>query len=515
MINKQTTLGRVRLGLLIGGLVVAVGASGVFLGRNVLAVEPPSKQPAVVASAHVPSAAEIEARTSGLAQREEGFVAIAERLEPSVVSIRTLKTIQTRQMMPDFDDFFSPFPEGREFRRSLPFRSLPRSFNAYGAGSGVIVRSDGWILTNDHVVEGADKVTVKLHDGREMQGTVRRDYRSDLALVKIEASNLVTAEFADSDKVRVGQWAIAFGSPFALDDTMTVGVVSARMRQKTIAEGGSARFYPSLIQTDASINPGNSGGPLVDIRGRIVGINVAINSPNGGNVGIGFAIPANTAREVMEQLISRGKVTRGYLGLMPRNPNPDERQRYGVPAGGVLVEGVSDNTPASRADIQPGDVIIRFDGQPVKDEIAFREMVARTAPNRQVEIVVRRNGREQTLKATLEAAPDMQARAEERSGDEAAGGKLGIQVAPITPETARQFNLGGLKDGVVVVEVQPGSPASEAGLQPGDVILRANGRDIRSADDLTSIVKGMKRGDGVALVVQREKNRLLITVEVQ
>ncbi|HXG23069.1 MAG TPA: Do family serine endopeptidase [Chthonomonadales bacterium] len=451
--------------------------------------------------------------TQGLVDLENGFVAIAEKMEPSVVSITVKKTIRATGVDNDLREFFFDFrglPGAPDFPRI--FRQMPRQF-AQGAGSGVIVREDGWILTNDHVVSGADKVTVKLHDGREFDGTVRRDYRSDIALVKINASNLTPAEFADSDQVRVGQWAIAFGAPFELQDTMTVGIVSAVSRQTTISDRGQTRFYPSLIQTDASINPGNSGGPLVDIRGRVIGINVAINSPTGGSVGIGFAIPSRTAKMVMEQLITKGKVTRGYLGVLPRALTPDERRRYGVPRGGALITSVSADTPAARAGLQVEDVVLRFDGQPVKDDIHFRELVATTPPGKTVEIVVRRDNREQTLRATLDSAPDLLARTEPPAAGED-GGKLGVRVEPITPEAAKKYNLGNLNTGVVVVEVLPGSPADEVGLQPGDAILRANRRPIKSAEELANLVKSLQSGDSVALVVQRGKDRILLTPRI-
>jgi serine protease Do len=402
----------------------------------------------------------------------------------------------------------------QEFGGQIPqMRRMPQTYRAQGSGSGVIVRPDGWILTNDHVVGGADKVTVKLHDGREFEGTVRRDFRSDLALVKINASGLVPAEFADSDQIKVGQWAVAFGSPFSLDDTMTHGIISARQRQKVISEGGETRFYPSLLQTDASINPGNSGGALVDINGRVIGINVAINSPSGGSVGIGFAIPSNTARDVTEQLIATGKVTRGFLGVAPRALNPNERQRYGVPTGGALIEQVSENTPASRAGFEVEDVVVRYNGQPVASDIAFRELVARTAPGKAVDVVVRRGGKEVTLKVTPEAQKEAAA-AENEASVKAEGGKLGVQVQTITPDVAKQYNLGSLNAGVLVGGIQPGSPAADAGIQPGDVIVRANGRAVRSAEDLRGAVESLKSGDTATLVVYRNKARTLVSVRI-
>jgi serine protease Do len=494
-----------RPGLIAAAVFLTGGALGVGL-RGVWAAEPGK-------GTNVP--APLAAKTALLADLQNGFTAIAERLEPSVVSIRVEKTIRPAADMPEMDELFRRF-DVPGLRGQLP-RSFgsPRPFNARGSGSGIIVRPDGWILTNDHVVDGADKVTVALHDGREFTGTVRRDYRSDLALVKINASGLMPAEFGDSDAVKVGQWAIAFGSPFELNDTMTVGVISARQRQKQIYEGGAGRFYPSLLQTDASINPGNSGGALVDINGRVVGVNVAINSPTGGNVGIGFAIPSNTAKLVADQLITTGKVSRGYLGVKPATLTPADKQRYGATAG-ALVEQVSDDTPASRAGLQVEDVIVGFDGKPVTDEMSLRDHVSRTAPGKEVQIVVRRSGKEQTLTAKIDAAPDLETAVRPQPAAErtAQPSKLGVRVEPVTAESSKKFNVPVTVRGVVVVEVENGGAAALAGIQPGDVILRANGQSVNSAAELSNAVQGLKSGDSARLVVLREKTRTLLSVPI-
>jgi len=252
--------------------------TGCAVARNGWAAEPQRK-----ASPEVRpyiSQQQVAARTAPLADLESGFIAINEKMAPSVVSIRVNKTVKTAGLTQDFGELFRGFEGGPQMRQA------PRSYKVSGAGSGVIVRADGWIMTNDHVVGDADKVMVKLTDGREFPGTVRRDFRSDIALVKINASGLVPVEMGDSDRVRVGQWAIAFGSPFELDNTMTVGIISARSREQAIGGRQDARPYTNLLQTDAAINPGNSGGALVDIRGRLVGINVAIESPSAEALGL-------------------------------------------------------------------------------------------------------------------------------------------------------------------------------------------------------------------------------------
>ena len=440
-------------------------------------------------------------------EMQNAFTAVADGVRPAVVSITSRRTFTPSATSPDMDFDFGPFGGGPGGMRMAP--PMPRT--AVGTGSGFIVRKDGWILTNDHVVGGADKVTVRLDDGREFNGDVKRDPRSDLAVVKIDADNLPTLQLADSSQVKVGQWAIAFGSPFGLEDTMTVGIVSALGRESAIggSRGGGeeARFYPNLIQTDASINPGNSGGPLLDIYGHVMGVNVAIGSPTGGNVGIGFAIPANTAQYVMEELITRGSVTRGYLGFAPTNLSPGDQARYGVKEG-ALVAMVEEGSAAEKAGLQVEDVITRFNDQPVHNALELRDAIARTAPGQTIQLMVIRNGKEQTLTATIGNVPGSKTAEAPTAGP--TQGRLGVQVADLTPEIAKQLGLSETAKGVVVAGVQPASPASEAGLRQGDVILRINGKDVKSASDMAGIVKSVPPGSDASIVVMREKSRILL-----
>jgi serine protease Do len=467
---------------------------------------------------------------------QNAFEQVADRLRPSVVYIKSQQTITNPgmrfqqgafqsqdggdgdDMAPFFRFMFPNMPQmpGMGGPGGRQFRMMPQyPQHAYASGSGVIVRSDGYILTNDHVVNGASKVTVRLQDGREFTGQVKPDFRSDLALIKINADNLPAAEMANSDQTKVGQWAVAFGSPFGLNDTMTVGVVSALHREQEIGSGSDGRLYPSLIQTDASINPGNSGGPLVDIYGRVIGINVAIESPSGGNVGIGFAIPSNTARYIMDQLMTKGSVTRGFLGLAPQTLNYDAQQRYGVHQG-ALVASVQDGTPAAKAGFQVEDVIVKFDGQPVADDAALRDMVARTQPGTTVPVVVRRDSHDVTLNVTVGSAPDQQVAQNNTPGEPSAQSKLGVSVANATdPQVRKQFSLkDSITNGAVVANVVPGSPASEAGIQPGDVIVRLNDKPITNADQLASAAHSLKDGDSVPAVIRRGNQTVLVQINL-
>ncbi len=452
---------------------------------------------------------------------QAAFEQVADRFRPSVVYIQSRlaapQTPMLRRGSDDGDDnndspFGFNFPGFPPMGGQTPMTPMyPR--HASASGSGVIIGSDGYILTNDHVVNGADKVTVRLQDGREFTGQVKRDFRSDLALIKINATGLPAAQLADSDGTKVGEWAIAFGSPFGLSDTMTVGVVSALHRETAIGQGGDQRFYPQLIQTDASINPGNSGGPLVDIYGRVIGINVAIESPSGGNVGIGFAIPANTAKYVMNQLMTKGSVTRGFLGLAPKTLDYDEQQRYGVHQG-ALVVSVQDGTPAANAGFQVEDVIVRFDGKAVTDDAQLRDLVAQTAPGTSVPVVVKRGNGERTLNVTVGTAPAEQVAQNAAPNRTDTRAKLGVSVADANdPQVRQQLGLkGGVTEGAVIAEVVPGSPASDAGLQPGDIIVRLDGKPIANAAQLTQVAHGLGNDGTVSAVVRRGKQTLLVDI---
>lgn len=380
---------------------------------------------------------------------------------------------------------------------------FPRQEEA--TGSGVIVRADGYVLTNDHVVAGSQYATVTLSDGREFRGRVVEDFRSDLALVKIDpgTATLPVAHFADSDTVTSGQWAIAIGSPFDLQNTMTVGVISATHRHQTIGEDASSqRYYPDLIQTDAAINPGNSGGPLLDIDGQVCGINVAIESPVEGSAGVGFAIPAKTAQYVLGQLIDNGKVVRGYLGLAPQDLTPARSEEYGVPSGAWVVQ-VDHDSPAGKAGIHATDVITRFDGHAVDGELALRTAIETTTPGKTVSLSLVRNGMPMTVSVTVAAPPPSET---DSTTSAPSMPKVGVSFKTLTSSDRQQLGLTPDITGVLVTSVAQNSPADLAGLDQGDVIERVGRKPVETAADAGTVLDTLKDGDQTTLVVIRSSS---------
>ena len=460
------------------------------------------------------------AQKSLLLQMQDAFTNIAQTVEPSVVNIKSLRLRPADST--DGDDGSgdtpvpaptpAPTPKHGTPAPSLPFsRGLPR--RSESTGSGVIVRADGYILTNDHVVEGATGgiVTVTLADGREFQGRVFADSKSDLAVVKIDpgATPLPVAGFADSDSVRSGQWAIAVGSPFDLQNTMTVGIISALGRHQSIGNDPTQppRYYPDLIQTDAAINPGNSGGPLFNIDGKVVGINVAIESPVEGSAGVGFAIPSDIAQEVMNSLIQSGKVTRGYLGLAPDDLTPALQAQYGVKEG-AFVRDVRLDSPAGKAGLQAADVVTAFDGRPIKSEVGLRERISATPPGKAVSVAYVRDGRPGALTVTLGTAPALPDDDTPAAPSPVAHAavSLGLTVRALLPSDRVTLSLAPTTTGVVITAVDPGSPAEAAGLMAGttraDTILQKIGRKaITSKADYAQAVAALTPGASTTLVL--------------
>ncbi len=435
-----------------------------------------------------------------LASFESALTRIAEAVQPTVVHIRVVKQLG-RSSDESIED---PFGFFERFRERLPDsqRILIPPPRIEGQGSGVIIRSDGYIVTNDHVVSDAKEVEVTFFDGTKAKGEVIRAPSVDIALVKVDRKNLPAAVLGDSSAVKPGQLVFAIGSPFGLENTFTMGIVSAVGRREQIAGSDRVRFYPDLIQTDAAINQGNSGGPLVNSRGEVVGINTAIVSGGltGGNVGIGFAIPINRVKAVVKRLLEEGSYKRGYLGVGLRNLTPELREELKV-QNGVLVEAVEAGTPAERAGIQPGDVIVEFDGKPVENEMALRDAIAEKGPNARVTLKVVREGRTLTLNATLGTHPeDTEADAPKvaRTPQQNALQKLGLRVGEIPAPLRERVGT----EGVYVESVDANSPASEA-LQRGDVILSVNRTPVRTPEDLERALNRIPSGQMVRLSIKR------------
>lgn len=423
------------------------------------------------------------------------FSPVVKQVAPAVVQVEVTDTVQkisSAQLPPFLRDprmrrYFG-LPDGDEFE-------LPRSEPQRGAGSGVIVSADGYILTNNHVVQNADKIEVTLDSGETYQAeVVGTDPATDLAVIKIDASELPAITFADSDVIEVGDTVLAVGNPFGLGQTVTSGMVSALGR----ATMGLA--YEDFIQTDAAINPGNSGGALVDADGRLVGINTAILSRSGGFQGIGFAIPSNLARNVMQQLASDGKVTRGFLGVMLDELTPELAREFDLKEGqvGVLISEVSEDTPAEKAGFKHDDVITEINGQAFDSVRKMRLAVANIRPGEKAEFTIIRDGDEQVIEATIGSRDsDVAALSADEEVDE--GSLNGVQVANIDPRARRQFGIQSRIQGALIVDVDQDSPAYEAGLRPGMVILEIDRQRVRSADDAVELTKEMPE-DGRTLV---------------
>jgi serine protease Do len=393
-----------------------------------------------------------------------------------------------------------PFEQFRHF-----FGQMPRNYKEHGLGSGVIVSPDGYILTNDHVVGHADEIHVTLLDKREFTAkVVGKDQKTDLALIKIDTNQqLPYAALGNSTKAEVGDPVMAIGSPFGFNLSVTSGIISAKGR----ALGGN---YDDFIQTDASINPGNSGGPLFNTSGQVIAVNTAIYSSTGANNGIGFAIPINLAKSVMEQLKAHGKVVRGWLGVEIQEVTPDLAKSFGlsVPSG-ALIAGVESDGPAAKAGIERGDIITRFNGETVHDEHELPEMVAATPIGKEVPIEVIRNGKHVKLNATIAQLKEQQVASAENPGE--AGASWGLQVRDLTPEVAQQLGLHSSK-GVVVTGVKQDSPAAEANLQQGDQILEINHKKIGSADEFATIARQAQKDKSQALLLVQRGNATLYTV---
>jgi serine protease Do len=441
-------------------------------------------------------------------QLSAAFEYVADVARPAVVSI-VASSRGPSGRVPFGDRGLSPLEEffGRDFFDRFGPRMDPEGPMRRGQGSGVIVSTEGYILTNNHVVEGADEVTVRLHDDREFTAEiVGTDPKTDLAVLRIDAHDLQPARLGDSDALRVGEWVVAAGNPFGLTASVTSGIVSAKGRANV-----GITDYEDFIQTDAAINPGNSGGPLLDLDGEVVGINTAIVTRTGGAMGIGFAIPINMARSIMESLIADGRVVRGWLGVGIQRLTPDLAASFGYEGrGGVLVTEVNDDTPASRAGMRSGDIVVSFDGKPVESMERFRADVAATRPGRRVEFEVFRDGRRVDLQVEI---GELDANVVVARSEEGEALDLGIQARELTPRAARELGLDEGAHGVVITEVRPFSAAARAGLRRGDVIEEVQGDAVTSLEEFRSALARVDDGQGMRLTVSRSGARIFVMMK--
>ncbi|MFP3866716.1 MAG: DegQ family serine endoprotease [Desulfobacteraceae bacterium] len=437
----------------------------------------------------------------------ESFADLARQASPAVVNISTEKTQKGEGRV---YEFFGPSPFGREdpFREFFEkfFGDIPKDFKQRSLGSGFIIDRDGFIITNNHVVEEADEIKVKLVDGREFDATIKgRDPKTDLALIKLSsaAHDLPVLTLGDSDDVQVGDWALAVGNPFGLGHTVTQGIISAKGR--VIGAGP----YDDFLQTDASINPGNSGGPLLNLNGEVIGINTAILATGQG---IGFATPSNIAKEVIPQLKTKGKVTRGLLGVHIQVVTPSLAKSFGLGKPyGALVAEVNPGSPAAQAGIQRGDIIVEYNGQKINEMHELPRLVASTPPGTKATVKIIRQGKEKTIPVTIGELKDEQQAREPK--EKIPKSELGMVVQELNPLLAQQFRLHE-STGVVVLEVERGGPAAEAGVRPGDLVMEINNTRIKSQPDYHKAVSGLKSGTMSRLLIKRQGRTLYVSLEV-
>ncbi|MEO0083820.1 MAG: Do family serine endopeptidase [candidate division WOR-3 bacterium] len=504
--NSKDTLSNLRIGVIIACAVIAAFIIGLFIAgalnlnrRNLARAENPitsieTKYPLITTEGTSP------------------FVKVAEMVIPTVVNISAEKVVKITSpgFSFPFDDFFKDF-----FKDFPKFEQQQKSQTL---GSGVIISPDGYIITNNHVIAGFDNIKVTLANKTEYKGKkvkiIGKDAKTDIAVIKIDTKeNLPYAKLGDSDSIRIGDWAIAVGNPFGLEGTVTVGVISAKGRSNVPLPEGPT--YQDFIQTDAAINPGNSGGPLVNIKGEVIGINTAIRTTSGGNIGIGFATPINLAKQIADQLIKKGKIVRGYLGVYPQEITNDLKEALKLKSTeGVLLGEVLKNTPAEKAGLKAGDVVVKFNGKKVTNVEQFRRMVAEIAPGTTVEIEVIRDGKPLTFTAKLQEMPEEVAskpeKEEESEETEEVKSWLGLKVRNLTQSEKQSL---GIEQGVIIDDVEGNSVADQAGIRKGDVILKIDKYEIANLNDFSKAVKELKDVKSPILFrLKRDKISLFIAV---
>jgi len=498
---------------LLAGVVLGLGiASNSNWTKSGIAE--PSAIPAKLAEDKPAAASPPDSRSLDLINTGKAFVAVAQQVMPTVVSVTSTKVVRSRNPFSEFfrEDWLRPEGFGRQFRER---NRNQREQRQEGLGSGVIISADGYILTNNHVIREAEEIAVSLDRKEYKAKVIGSDPKTDLAVIKISEKNLPVVKLGNSDDLEVGEWVLAIGNPFSLQlqHSVTAGIVSGKGRNRV---GIGDIDYEDFIQTDAAINPGNSGGALVNLRGELVGINTAIvaNSWGGGNLGIGFAIPINLAKQIMEQLIASGKVVRGWLGVYIQTANESMVKELELPSTeGALVSDVTADSPAEKAGLKDGDFIIAFDGKKVIDSNQLMHLIATYKPGTHIPVKLVRDGREKTLTVALGERPDddKTPRLTSSGGDV---NRLGLEVANLTAELARELDIK-LESGVVVTDVQEGSVAEKEGVQAGDVIREMNRETVRSVREFNRIVGALKPGDTVLLRIVRGENKFFVALKLE
>lgn len=434
---------------------------------------------------------------------QNSYADLVSKVSPAVVTIRSTERARAAQQFPFMDD-----PTFREFFGDRMPQQQQTPQRVQGVGSGVIVNSQGYILTNHHVVDGALEIKVELTDNRTFTAKlVGSDAPSDLAVLKIDATNLPTLQLGDSDKVRVGDPVLAVGNPLGIGQTVTSGIVSAKGRTTGLSDGS----FEDFLQTDAAINRGNSGGALVNTSGELIGINSQILSPSGGSIGIGFAIPSNMARTVMDQLLKTGKVRRGMLGVTIQSVDADLASSLNMPAArGVIVTSVKDGGPAARAGLKRGDVITAIDRQPIVDNNSLRNIVASKSPGSNVEVTAMRNGTDQKFQVALAELPEQErpdSEEETSSTGNTGNSKFGLTLQVLTADQAQRYGLDADDQGLLVTRVDPSGSAAEAGIRQGDVIQEVNRQAVRNVADFSAAMQ--RSGSRPALVLIKRRNNVI------
>jgi len=485
-LKRRTFFGALALDLTAGGALGAFSATRAELRRSPAVAQAPVAPLPIVPVQMPPQGGT--------------FAAIADAIKPAVININTFARGGLQGRTP-FEEFF-----GEEFYRRF-FGEVPERIPQRSLGSGVIVDPTGIALTNAHVVERATEIeVVTLDGGKHKAKVIGVDKKTDLAVLKLDdgKATFKYARLGDSDRMQVGDWVLAVGSPFGLQATVTAGIISAKARQ--LDQGP----FDDFLQTDAAINPGNSGGPLVNMQGEVVGINTAIVA---GGSGIGFAIPSNMARKIYTELRDKGRVTRGWLGVSIQQLTPELARSFGArESKGVLINEVVPDSPAAKAGLKPGDILLEFEGRPMEATSDLQRAVGFFSPEHVAKVKVWRDQGEKILEIKVGQAPEERQAQQPRPGAKARS-MLGLEVRPVTPDIARQLNLRST-DGVVVVRVEDGSAAAEAGVQRGDVIKQVNGQTVRTIPDFERLTRDVKEGDPLTVLLQRGQMSLYVAFRV-